>query len=163
MSDPEFTKDTLIARIQTAREAFDATLARVPEKEMQIPVLHDGWLVKDMLAHLGYWEERAVQRFKTLRAGETPAPVTDLDELNEQALVEGRMHSVEVVRRRELEAYVQLLNMVREASPDELFTPSYFAGAPQNAFVDWIAGNTWEHYDEHLPEVVAWLDAEKDS
>ena len=158
MTKMKYTKEKLVARMLAARQVFDETLARVPEKEMQTPILHNGWLVKDMLGHLGFWEEQTIRRLGILRAGGTPEPVGDMDEVNEQALVEWRKLSLEVVRRHELEAYTRLVKLVRDATPDELFKPGHFAGAKDTAFVDWLAGNTWEHYDEHLPELVAWLD-----
>ncbi len=153
----EFTKETLATRIVVSRKAFEETLARVPAQELETPILHDGWSVKDVLGHLGFWEARTVSRFQQLRAGGTPEPIKDMDALNALALVDTRKHSLDEVRRREQEAYGQLLDLVQQASADELFKPAYFAGANGNAFVGWIAGNTWEHYEEHLPELTAWL------
>ncbi len=154
----EYTKETLTAKILSGRKAFEETLARVPAHEMETPILHDGWSVKDVLGHLGFWEAQTVSRFNLLRAGGTPELVADMDALNAQALTDTRRLSLDEVRRQELEAYRQLLDIVQQASADELFKPGYFAWANGNAFMGWIAGNTWEHYEEHLPELTAWLE-----
>ena len=69
MSELAWTKEELLAQIFTAREELEATLARVPERQMGAPILHDGWSVKDTLGHLGFWEELAIARFNLLRAG----------------------------------------------------------------------------------------------
>jgi hypothetical protein len=158
MSKPEFTKETLTAKILSGRQAFEEILARVPEKDMEAPVLHDGWSVKDVLGHLGLWESLTVSRFNLLRAGHVPEPVRYLDVLNARVLADLRLVSLEEVCRREQESYQQLLDMIQNASDDELFKPGYFAGANGNSFAAWIPGNTWEHYQEHLPEILVWLD-----
>ena len=90
-------------------------------------------------------------------SGKTPEPVTDMDALNAQVLAESRRLSLDEVREREQAAYQALLDTVEAASHDEIFEPGYFAWAKGNAFVGWIEGNTWDHYAEHLPELVAWM------
>jgi hypothetical protein len=84
-----------------------------------------------------------------------------MDALNARVLSDSRQLSLEDVRRYEQESYHQLVDMVRNASSDELFKPGYFAWAKGNAFAAWIGGNTWEHYEEHLPDLIAWLEKDK--
>jgi len=158
MSELPFTKKTLLDAMTAGRREFDEVLARIAPDQMETPVLHDGWSVKDMLGHVGYWEAEIVARFATLRAGGKPEPVTDLDSMNARALDDWRRLSVAETRKREREAYDGLLGIARDASTGELFDPGHFAEATQNPFALSIANNTWGHYAEHLPELTAWLD-----
>ena len=155
----ESTKESLLARLFAARETLEAALVRVPEEQMQTPILHDDWSVQDMLGHITFWEERAVANFNALRAGLTPDPVNDMDAINARTLRDFRHLSLEEVREREQTAYQQVLDMLESASEDELFSPNHFAWTNGNPFVTWIAGDTWDHYEEHLPELQTWLDA----
>ncbi len=155
MSD---TKESLLAQIYAGREELEATLARVPEEQMQAPILGDGWSVQDLLGHLAFWQDLLVARFAALRAGRTPDPVTDIDALNARILNDFRHMSLEEVREREQAAYQQILDMIESASDDELFKPDTFAWTNGNPFLVWIPGDTWEHYAEHLPALQAWLD-----
>ena len=53
--------------------------------------LHDSWSVKDLLAHLGWWEQRVVNIYDALLHNRTSDPAlaeTSIDELNRQALAE---------------------------------------------------------------------------
>ena len=159
MSDLPSTQDELVARMLGGRQVLEVTLSRVAAQQMEAPLLHDGWSVKDMLGHLGYWEAQIVARFATLQAGKQPEPVTELDAVNAQALSAWRRLSLAEVRHREQDAYERLLDLARQASSDELFGPGHFPGGDQNPFVLSIANNTWEHYAEHLPELSAWLDS----
>jgi hypothetical protein len=153
------TKENLLARIAAGHEEFEAALVRIPEEQMQTPILHDGWSVKDVLGHLAFWQDLLVSRFTALRAGQTPDPVTDIDALNARALNDFRHLSLEEVREREQDAYQQILEMIENATEDELFDPNHFTWTNNNPFQVWIPGDTWEHYEEHLPELRAWLDA----
>jgi hypothetical protein len=163
MSEQEWTKEKVLDKITSGRKAFEQTLARVPEQDMEAPVLHDGWSVKDVLGHLGFWEGLTASRFILLRAGGMPEPFGDMDAVNARVLADTRRLSLEEVRRDERESYGELLGLVQSASPDELVKPGYFAWANEHPFVNWIAGDTWEHYEEHLPELRAWLDRDKKS
>lgn len=158
MSD-EQTKQSIMSQLLSAREKLETALTGVPEKQMQEPILHDGWSVQDMLGHITFWEERAVDNFASLRAGLTPDPITDMDAINARTLSEFRHFSLEEVRQREQVAYQHVLDMLESASEAELFDPQHFAWTNGNPFVAWIAGDTWDHYDEHLPELQTWLDA----
>lgn len=157
MSELPSTRESLIAALQTGRKDLEAALSNTSAGQFEIAGLHDGWSVKDVLAHLGYWQARVLTRFAVLRDGGHLDPVNDLDAINARALSEWRELPVDEVRRREREAYDGLLTIAREASPAELFDPAHFAGANGTAFVQTIANNTWEHYAEHLVEWVAWL------
>jgi hypothetical protein len=158
MSELQPRKEEMLSRIVSGRRQLEQTLARIPEKEMETPILHDGWSVKDTLGHLGYWEGTLVARLNTLRGGGTPEPLGDMDARNARVLAETRLLPAEDVRRNEQETYRQLLDLLQNATPDELFTPDHFPGTGGNAFAAWVGGETWDHYDEHLPELNAWLE-----
>jgi len=157
MSELAWTKEELLAQIFTAREELEATLARVPERQMGAPILHDGWSVQDTLCHLAFWEEVAMACFAALRAGQTPDPIVDVDALNARILKDFHHLSLDEVREREQVAYQQVIDMVESASDDELFDPGHFTWTNGNPFMVWIENNTWGHYAEHLPELQAWL------
>ncbi|MDX9992219.1 MAG: ClbS/DfsB family four-helix bundle protein [Anaerolineales bacterium] len=150
-------KKELTEKIMAGRKQLDAALARVDNERMPLIVLQGKWSVKDLLAHLGFWEERVVSLFQTLRAGKTPDAAPDLDSLNAQVLTSSRKQSVEEIRRQEQKAYQKVLTVVREASDAELFDAAHFAWTEGRPFCDLIADNTYNHYEEHLPSVLAWL------
>src|SRR6187551_1201221 len=135
MNDDAFTKENLLARLFSAREIFEETLARLPEEQLETPILHDETSVKDMLGHIAFWEELATAKFDALHAGQTPDPVTDFDALNARILNDFRHLSLEEVQEREQTAYQHILDMIERASEDELFKADHFAWTNGNPFL----------------------------
>lgn len=162
MSDQISTKENLFACLFASREVFEETIARLPEDMLEEPILRDQKSVKDMLGHIAFWQELTTAKLYTLRAGQTPDPITDFDAVNARVLNDFRHLSLEEVREREQVAYQHFTDMLESATEDELFKPDHFAWTNNNAFLFWIAISAWEHYDEHIKEVQAWL-AEKSS
>jgi hypothetical protein len=151
------SKQELTTKILAARQQLENTLARIDEERMPLLILHGEWSVKDLIGHLGFWEASVVSLFNTLKAGKSPEPFPDLDALNAQVLADSRKQSLAEVRRQEKTAYQKVLALVQDATEAELFDPRHFAWAEGRPFEDFIHDNTIGHYEEHLPEVTAWL------
>ena len=144
------TKAELLERIRTGRSQFEAALSKITVDQI---ILYDSWTVKDLLGHVGFWEQRAHFLLSTLQRGETPPgipPGETLDDVNERVYHEHHDQPLEEVRRWEQAAYEDLLTLVEAAPDDDLFRPDRFAWTEGTPFVEWIAGNTYDHYEEHL-------------
>jgi hypothetical protein len=150
-------KQELTAKIVSGRALLDAALLHVDEERMPLIVLHGEWSVKDLIGHLGYWENTVVTLFNALRSGKTPDPFPELDALNAKVLAESRKQSLNEVSRQEKTAYQKVLALVKDATEKELFDPSHFAWTGGKPFEEYISDNTYGHYEEHLPELTAWL------
>lgn len=150
-------KQDLTAKIVSGRAQLDAALVRVDEERMPLIILHGEWSVKDLIGHLGFWENTAVSLFNTLRAGKTPEPFPELNAINARVLIESRKQSLSEVRRQEKAAYQKILGLLKEATDQELFDPAHFPWTEGRPFEGFISDNTYGHYEEHLPELTAWL------
>ncbi len=150
-------KQELTAKIVAARQQLDSVLIHVDEERMPLVILHGEWSVKDLIGHLGFWENSVVMLFNTLRAGKTPPPYPELNALNAQVLADSRKQSLSEVRRQEKTAYQKVLSLVHDATGPELFDPAHFPWTEERPFESFIQDNTIGHYEEHLPEVTAWL------
>jgi hypothetical protein len=151
----------LLSHMDAGRARLETALARVDADELAAPVLHDGWSIKDMLYHLGFWERRAANLYETLRRGDTPVtPRSDaeMDDLNARAYSAGQERGPDEVRSEETAAYLALRQIAETAPEADLFDPARFSWTEGRPFYHWIEGNSYGHYDEHLPEVMAWLD-----
>ena len=143
-------KAELLANIRAGRQQLDMVLARLSEEQMLVPVLHGGWTIKDLIAHFGFWEERIVTLYGQLSRGEEPAAnEPPLDELNARAYAQNQAKTLDGVRRAERASYTQLLAIAVNASDDDLFNPQRFAWTQGHPFAEWIANNTYGHYEEH--------------
>lgn len=149
-------KQDLILQITSGRASLDDALSRVGESHMSLVILHGEWSVKDLIGHLAFWENTIVEFFHVLRAGKTPKPF-ELDVLNAQAMDESRKYSLADLREREKAAYQKVLALIKDAADDELFDPSHFPWTGGRPFEELIRDNTCGHYEEHMPELTAWL------
>jgi len=143
------TKAELLEKIRVERSRLDDALRQIRPDQT---ILYDRWTVKDLLVHIGFWEERAHKLIKTLLSGESPVSTyaETLDELNERILRENRDRPLDDVQRWEQSAYEDMLALVESTSEDDLFRPDRFAWTKGRPLVDYIAGDTYEHYAEHL-------------
>ncbi|HEX6289618.1 MAG TPA: DinB family protein, partial [Herpetosiphonaceae bacterium] len=105
MNAPNARAD-LLARIRSEHTRLEAMLARLSDDQMIQPALDEGWSVKDLLAHITWWEQRMLQLLQAAARGEkAPAllqPGEDwdvaIDRLNAATLAASRDQSLSDVR-----------------------------------------------------------------
>jgi hypothetical protein len=150
-------RQELLTNIRAGRERLEMALARMDAARMTEPVLYGLWSVKDLLAHIGFWEQYIVDVHHTLQRGDVPAPAPDetsLDEINARVFAEHRGRPLAGVRREEGAAYRALIALAETAPEDDLFDPHRFAWTGGRPFAELIQNNTHEHYDEHLEDLL---------
>ena len=140
----------LLARIRSGRAQFERALAQFSDDQLLAPNLHGGWSMKDLIAHVGFWEQHTAIRFSALLRGVNPPDqALTLDELNARVHAQNQHKPLAEVRLKEQAAYEQLLLLVENAMDDELFDPQRFAWTEGKPFAEWIENNTYGHYEEH--------------
>lgn len=132
-----------VERVEASWAELMAAIEGLPERRMSAPGVAGGWSVKDVLAHVAYWEGRAIGSVERALAGEPEPSVSD-------ASVETINHGV----------YQERADWTVELSLDELHgTHERFMAALRqhpNIDPDVIGGDTFEHFDEHAADIRAW-------
>lgn len=140
-------RDDLTTREAEAWAAFYRLVDEVPADRREQPVLSDGWSVKDVLWHIAFWWADLPAQLDRIRTDAPQVQDEGTDERNASALAQGRTRTLaevegEVVRTR-----------------DALLAA--WASAPEGARADEVfVWETIEHYEEHEPQVRAFLDAQ---
>lgn len=150
-------RQALLMNMRAGHERLEMVLARMDAARMVEPVLYGLWSVKDMLAHIGFWEQHIADAYRTLQRGDVPAPAPDetsVHEINARVFAEQRGRPLADVRREEGEAYRALLALAETAPEDDLFNPHRFAWTQGRPFAELIQNNTYEHYDEHVEDLL---------
>ena len=146
----------LLARVRMGRAQFESAFAQFSDDQLLDPNLPGGWSVKDLIAHIGFWEQHTALRFSALLRGvEPPDEALPQDELNARVYAQNRDKPLAEVRLQESAAYEQLLLLVENAMDDELFNPQRFAWTEGKPFAEWIESNTYGHYEEHQADFKA--------
>lgn len=143
-------KDELLARIARGWDDLQGALAGLSEAQLARPGA-DGWSIKDHLAHLGAWERSAVAilegqpRYAVLGVAAAVWQAGDTDQINALVQERSRSRSLAEVLADLRGAHAAMLAAIgARAFADFL---AEFDGAPILAR---LAGNTYEHYSEHL-------------
>jgi hypothetical protein len=140
---------------------FRAEVARLARGDQLERVTPAGWTIKEMMAHIAFWEETVKPVFVGWFRGEPdssfegwyggedlgltrddPWPVSDVHNAREAASARARP-SAEVVARLE-PAHRQVVEVVESLTEEE---------ADNARYTEKIADAMWRHYAEHLREL----------
>jgi hypothetical protein len=124
--------------------SFEAAVRRIPGDRWEEEGLLPGWSVRDLLGHVLGWIDRCADKLEAVRAGtyegEDPTD-EEVDAMN--------VAFVAAVRDRDPEAVWGAL----VASRGRLLERWRALPEIDERALDWFGTETFEHYDEHLPEL----------
>jgi hypothetical protein len=145
---PPLTMREMLARVDAAWGAFRALAIRFPAEHMDDHLFEDGWTRKQMLAHIAAWHDLTADRLVKLALTGKPAPLErDVDGVNALA---ARV-AIGKTAGEVLEDVESTFNRLRRQML-RLNDAQLRMGQGWAAMI--IAGNTYEHYAEHIAELV---------
>ena len=163
------TVAALVIRIQAAFERFLPAIGRLSEDQLLDPCLPGGWSVKDVLAHLAWWDQWLLYTF-ALSARPMPdhRPPPLFDEIPTDGQWADRMNArvYEFNRTRELaeiqaefEAARQgVLQLVQSLSDPDIFAADGLSAVLGQPAAPLLLG-IYEHYEEHAHMIEALYDS----
>lgn len=156
-------KLTFIDEIRKAREEWLSLIAEVGKPRMTEPGLPGGWSVKDVIAHITWYEREMIGMLKAMALVGSDLWQLPHDERNVPIYEKNRDRPLEEVLSEAEQVYAQLFEAIASLSEDELSDPSHFRDMPSE-WTPWdvIAGNTHEHYHQHIPDIREWLQEHKE-
>jgi hypothetical protein len=104
----------------------------------------EGWTVKDLMAHIGAWQAKAVQILEQIRMGTYRSAPIDVDEMNERFYQSNRDLPLADVRA---ELWAARTRMLTEWN----LLPEITSKAEE-----WFVESGPAHYAEHLPRLQEW-------
>lgn len=165
MNEPT-SKAELLAAIDTEHERLTATLSGLTDEQLVQPGVESDWSVKDVLAHITWWEQWMVQKLDALARGDKIPQLlrpdedqeTGLARLNSDIFAAGRDRPLAEVRADFDRSFQQALAAVAALAEHDIFDPQGLGGGLNEAPVYLIASNTYEHYEEHSATIRRWRD-----
>jgi hypothetical protein len=122
------------------------------------------WSVKDIIAHLNYYEGWMADRMREQLEGRPYAP-TQLDMLhfeprNTVIYEQNKHRTLDDVLTESKKVHQDLLDMIEAHDETFLFEPQTFEGAPGPTIVaDMIRTEVYDHFREHIPSLKEWTAA----
>ncbi len=162
MTVPEQTPipiDQIVTRIAAAHQRLIGVIANLTDAQLQAPVLAGHWSVKDVLAHLAFWDQRllhAISPADGAQANRLAPPVIADIPLDAQWLetVNSRIYDMNQGRdladvQEEFDATRRrLLEVVASLTMHDVFDADGLTAGLGEPFAPMLLG-AWEHYDEH--------------
>lgn len=145
-------KQQLIDKLEQAWAAFTDTYAGLSDEQMLEPGVTEGWSVKDILAHVSWWEEEALKHLPHILQGIRPPRYSvvygGIDAFNAQMTELKRGQSLAEVRRQLAETHSRLIEYL-QGVPEEQFTT-------ETRFRRRLKLDTYSHYPIHTLAIRAW-------
>jgi|GEM_PF-140828 len=166
-SDMPRTKEELLSRIDRSRRELENAIRPLSDAQLtrRGPF---GWSAKDHLAHLATWELGIVEllqkrpRFAAMGVEEAVSQGKTEDEINELIFRRRAHRTASEVMADFEEVHARLLQLLNTLDEEALFQP-YASYLPEGTtgsqlpVIHWVAGNTYEHFDEHRGYIEALL------
>jgi hypothetical protein len=131
-------------------------LMRQVESMRELGPSPDGtWCAFEVLSHICGWHLRSADRLRRLARGEEDNPPDDEDRINAGYVAERRSLGADGLRTALAASFADL-----EAAVAEMPEAAFWRGGPgeEDSLPYFIAAaNSHEHYEEHLPALVASL------
>lgn len=152
-------KAEILAQIRATHQPLETLLAQLDPGRMSEPGVNGDWSVKDVLAHLTWWEQHLLRR---LRIGHDD--LDDLDDLdiegvdeqsatdrvNADVFAAHRDRSLAEVRAEFDASYAEVLAVIESMADDALASDEVY---------DAISWDTFRHYPTHATMLTDWLES----
>ena len=146
------TTEQLLARLDVAWRDFEASYAGLSDAELLVPGVTGAWSVRDIIAHVTWWEEEALEHLPLVLDGGRPPRYSvrygGIDAFN-ALMTERRRHlPLAAVLRQHDEVHARLLAYLGTV-PGALL-------ARESRFRRRLRLDCYGHYPKHAAAIRAW-------
>jgi hypothetical protein len=142
----------LLKRLDSAWQALNASYAGLSDAELLEPGVAGAWSVKDIIAHVTWWEEEALTHLPVILTGGRPPRYSvrygGIDAFNAQMTERMADLSLDEVLQTRDETHRRLIAYL-ETVPEEQF-------AEETRFRRRLRLDTYGHYREHTSAISSW-------
>ena len=137
----------ILAHIIAARVALTSAIYGLSEAELTMAGPVGRWSVKDVMAHLGRWEEICLEELqKHLRSEHSTQDYRDALPYNDQWESELQALTLQESIEKFEAAHYRLFGLLSALTPEQW--DGYVRA--------WVRGSTWHHFEEHGEQIRAW-------
>ena len=156
--DPPSTVSQFLKTIQQARIEWKTLLEPIDQSKMAQSGVAGSWSLKEIIAHITWHEREMVGLIQAHALVGSELWNLPTDERNAAIYEEVKELPLEQVPEESAEVFEKLIEVPPTLSDEDLVNPEDFLGMPP----DWkpeviIAQNTYEPYQQHIPDVLRWM------
>lgn len=152
------TVSQFIDILQQERAKWNTMIDSIGREDMLKLGVVGEWSLKDIIAHITWFEREMVDLVKAHALVGSELWNLPTDERNAAIYKQVRAQSLDQVLDESEQVHQQLLELLPTLSNEDLTNPGSFPNMPP----DWqpwliIAQNTYEHYQQHMPDIQKWI------
>ena len=152
MNGPRNRIERLIDKVDAAWADFHDAYAGLSDEEMLIPGVTGEWSVRDLIAHVTWWDVEAITHLPMVLEGKTPPRYSDtyggIDAFNAMKTREKADLTLDEVRHEANATHAQLIAWLERVPVDRLKGNSKFTHR--------LRLDTYSHYPIHAADIRAW-------
>ena len=145
-------KEQLFKRLEKSWEELAASYTGLTEAQLVAPGVTGDWSVKDLVAHVTWWEEEALKYLPLIQANGRPPRYSvtygGIDAFNAQMRESRRSLPFQEVMRQRDEIHRRLLDYLQDISDDQIKSETRFRRR--------LRLDTYHHYNEHTHMIWHW-------
>ncbi len=150
-------RSQLLKRLEKAWEAFKESYAGLSDSELVEPGVLGGWSVRDIIAHVTWWEEEALTHLPLILDGRKPPRYSvtygGIDAFNAQMTERKRHLSLSEVLRQRDDTHRRLIHFIQGAPEDQFIRETRFRHR--------LRLDTYSHYPKHTEAIRKWREEVK--
>ncbi len=150
--------DDLLERARRERAELEALWLGLDNEELtRRPGPHPEWSVKDIIAHITWWEQTATNWVSRALTGELLARTETPDEINARVFADNRDLPLNTVLEMFEVSFPPLEALINRLSDEEINDAEVcdIRGMPLLYF---LVGNTFAHYADHVDDLRAYVE-----
>jgi hypothetical protein len=158
-------KTTILNKIETEYRALEDLLAPLDGWQLTTPRVVGAWSIKEVLIHLTASHKRLLLILQAARQGVAPEQPTaslmgeEIEGLNEGFYAAARARPLREVWVAFKATHTQVKQMIEGLDEQALLGCDSFGWLGGIALQCFIAGGTYEHYEDHILPIRVWLAA----
>jgi len=146
--------DRLLGKLDSAWTAFGESCTGLDDRQMLVPGVTGGWSVRDLIAHVTWWDAEAITHLPLILAGGTPPRYSvtygGIDAFNALMTERNAGLSLDEVRAAFRETHGRLVDYLLSLPPAEVIANDRFKRR--------LRLDTYCHYPIHTADILTWRD-----
>lgn len=145
-------RQQLLNRLDTAWVAFQASYAGLSSARLVEPGVAGDWSVKDVIAHVTWWEEEALRHLPLIIAGDRPPRYSvaygGIDAFNAMMAERKRDLSLSDILTQQDDTHRRLVDFIQSVPEDQITRETRFRHR--------LRLDTYSHYPIHTKAIEEW-------
>ena len=150
--DVKMDRLQLLKRIDRAWEALKASYVGLSDSELLESCITGNWSVRDIIAHVTWWEEEALKHLPVILSGGKPPRYSvaygGIDAFNAQMTEQKRNLSLDEVIQQRDKTHQRLIDFIQTVPEDQIVRETRFRRR--------LRLDTYSHYPKHAEAIWKW-------